>query len=507
MTVNNLVAGPAAQVAEHSSIGSLVAHVSVVDADSGNSGVTSCFIDDSRQFALEQIEGLAQYKLTSNAQLDREQTSEYRVTVTCRDFGEPSLSAAQVVIIDVTDVNDHAPVCEEPFAVEVQENGGIGAYVTQVRASDADVGVNANLSFHLVYSSVTDYVRVDDVSGVVTSSTVLDFEDPRLSEHMLTLEVQVRDAGEQSQATTCHIVISVTDANDNSPVFAQPHFRFNVAEHSAVGALVGRIEASDPDSDLFNSFTLTPTSNADSSKFALDDNGDLFLADDLDREIQASYRFGVIATDANDVTLRSSADVIVQLDDVNDNAPVINFPSGSNRTISISNRVPVGFEVVQVRATDADSTSVLRFSMRADDDDDSDVISEWFALHPSSGAVTTRADLSDVSFRSVRVMVTVTDGDNNVTTRVTITVDSAVSHAQTQPSTERKPTNSGSGNLTIIVALSVATVVIGAILVVAIVLLRRRQPKKPASHYIHTTYEPREKRDPVRHRLYRIKPH
>ena len=128
LTVNNLVAGPAAQVAEHSSIGSLVAHVSVVDADSGNSGVTSCFIDDSRQFALEQIEGLAQYKLTSNAQLDREQTSEYRVTVTCRDFGEPSLSAAQVVIIDVTDMNHHAPVCEEPFAVEVQENGGIGGY-------------------------------------------------------------------------------------------------------------------------------------------------------------------------------------------------------------------------------------------------------------------------------------------------------------------------------------------------------------------------------------------
>ena len=76
---------------ENSEIGTFVAHLSVVDADSGENGRFLCTVDD-RNFGLEQLYP-SELKVVTAAVLDREQKESYDLSISCRDFGLDPLSS------------------------------------------------------------------------------------------------------------------------------------------------------------------------------------------------------------------------------------------------------------------------------------------------------------------------------------------------------------------------------------------------------------------------------
>lgn len=83
--------------------------------------------------------------------LDRETTAEYKVVVTARDGGSPSLQATATVSVEVADVNDNAPLFAQPeYTVFVKENNPPGAHIFSVSAVDADAQENALVSYSLV---------------------------------------------------------------------------------------------------------------------------------------------------------------------------------------------------------------------------------------------------------------------------------------------------------------------------------------------------------------------
>lgn len=51
--------------------------------------------------------------ITTTAELDREQQSLYRITITAEDMGVPVRSRSANVIITINDVNDNSPVFVE----------------------------------------------------------------------------------------------------------------------------------------------------------------------------------------------------------------------------------------------------------------------------------------------------------------------------------------------------------------------------------------------------------
>jgi hypothetical protein len=79
------------QVRENSDVGTFVAHLSVVDADSGDNGRCLCAVDD-RHFSLEQLYP-TELKLITAAVLDRERRDTYDLTISCRDFGTIPLTS------------------------------------------------------------------------------------------------------------------------------------------------------------------------------------------------------------------------------------------------------------------------------------------------------------------------------------------------------------------------------------------------------------------------------
>ncbi|XP_027761216.1 protocadherin gamma-A10-like [Empidonax traillii] len=133
------------EISEDSPTGTVVALLHVQDRDSGANGEVRCSLDGDVPFHLENSQG-SHYRVVTARELDREQQSEYNVTVRASDSGWPALQSSRVLALRVLDVNDNAPVfSQERYSARLRENNAAGALVLVVRATDADWGGNARV--------------------------------------------------------------------------------------------------------------------------------------------------------------------------------------------------------------------------------------------------------------------------------------------------------------------------------------------------------------------------
>ena len=116
---------------ENATIGSFVAHVSVVDLDDGLNGRVNCTLSDSafalvRKFANE-------YQIVTRLVLDRERTDQYSVALKCQDGAVVARVTERTLRVIITDINDNAPVfSQQTYKGSLIENSYIGASIMQV---------------------------------------------------------------------------------------------------------------------------------------------------------------------------------------------------------------------------------------------------------------------------------------------------------------------------------------------------------------------------------------
>ncbi|KAM6056394.1 protocadherin gamma-A10-like isoform 6-T6 [Chlamydotis macqueenii] len=122
------------EISEDAPSGTVVALLHVQDRDSGANAEVRCNIVGSLPFRLEKsFEDY--YRVLTARELDREEVSEYNVTVRAADGGSPALWSSAVLWLRVLDVNDNAPVfAEASYSARLSENNAAGALVlTQVQ--------------------------------------------------------------------------------------------------------------------------------------------------------------------------------------------------------------------------------------------------------------------------------------------------------------------------------------------------------------------------------------
>ncbi|NWR40461.1 PCDGA protein, partial [Tachuris rubrigastra] len=205
------VSSALSEISEDAPTGTVVALLHVQDRDSGANGEVRCSLEAGVPFLLEKsFEDY--YRVVTARELDREQQSEYNVTVRAVDGGRPALQSSTVLALRVLDVNDNAPV-KSVYEARVAENLPPGSLVGKVQATDADVGSNGQISYS--FNNVPDRIRelfsVDIVSGEVRTEVPLDFEEK--SKYSFGLEA--RDGG--GLTDNCKVQIDITDENDNAP--------------------------------------------------------------------------------------------------------------------------------------------------------------------------------------------------------------------------------------------------------------------------------------------------
>ncbi|XP_052628070.1 protocadherin alpha-6-like isoform X4 [Harpia harpyja] len=262
------------------------------------------------------------------------------------------------VELEVTDINDNAPLF--PAA---RKNLSLAEFTTLPGsrfplegASDADVGANAQLSYTLSpsehFSLDRQKTEEDSESLFLVLRRPLDRET--MPEHRLVLTAS--DGGRPSLMGTMELVISVLDANDNAPQFNQSVYKVQLPENTERGSLVIRVNATDSDEGSNRNISyslqnLFPPNGRD--VFGIDRNsGEIRLRGDLDFEVIGLYRLQVDAADQGNPPLSGHCKVLVEVLDVNDNAPEVWVTSLS---VPVPEDAAVGTVVALLSVSDRDS--------------------------------------------------------------------------------------------------------------------------------------------------------
>ncbi|ESO93926.1 hypothetical protein LOTGIDRAFT_209451 [Lottia gigantea] len=183
------------KVSEYAQPGTTVAHVAVLDPDTGRNGIVRCLLQ-SKVFELQGLD-VDEYKIIVARGIDRETDSSFDVTLTCVDAGEPPLNRSVSFNVQVKDENDNNPLFSKSiYRGNITENNMIGDVVLKVSASDIDTGLNGKIKFSSP-EVIIDVKDANDNKPIIiapsglNNSVSLPYTTP---ENTLLVAVSARDA-------------------------------------------------------------------------------------------------------------------------------------------------------------------------------------------------------------------------------------------------------------------------------------------------------------------------
>lgn len=378
-------------------------NVQATDEDSGQNGNIRYSIDEDVPFEVDPISGI----ISVNGQLDRETVDEYRFNVIASDLGNPPLTDSIRIVVIIEDINDSPPVFDEDvYYGNVTENALINTVVFTLMASDADLGVFGVSTYSVSGSSVFNISRT---SGELMVAGNIDRE----TESMYSLQVFATD-GVQQVSTA--VMITVIDVNDNPPIFNATQYEIEIPENYATGVSILQVFATDRDIGenaevrygiLENQQLIHINSSTGQVSFSQNP--------DYEMSLQGHFEFRVTAMNSNDENLRAFVTLIIDLVDLNDNAPAFSEQSGP---IQVSENRPNGSTVVRAVAEDLDSGVNARIQYTLSDESQ-----EYFTIDSQTGIIDTRVSFDREINSSFILSVTATDlGEPPLSSNTTLTV-------------------------------------------------------------------------------------
>lgn len=133
----------------------------------------------------------------------------------------------------------------------MSESVSIGYSILKVQAYDADEGANSQIRYSigprdLSGGSTENFpITVNGDTGWIYTIKQLDREQNSKYQFV----VVASDSGEPPRSTSATVMLSVTDINDNDPVFDPKSYEVMVSEKDPPGHQVVRVTATDPDED------------------------------------------------------------------------------------------------------------------------------------------------------------------------------------------------------------------------------------------------------------------
>uniref|UniRef100_A0A8C7SIB2 Cadherin-20 n=1 Tax=Oncorhynchus mykiss TaxID=8022 RepID=A0A8C7SIB2_ONCMY len=344
--------------------------------------------------------------------LDREVKAQYLLKAQAwnRQTDRP-LEPESEFIVKIQDINDNEPRFQDgPYQATIPEMSTIGTEVIRLTATDADDPTYGN-SARVVYSILQGqpYFSVEPKTGEVRVS--LAGMDREVRE-IYSIIIQAKDMGGQlgGLAGTTVVNITLSDVNDNPPMFDQKLYQMSVLESAPVGSVVGRIRAKDRDIGI----------NAEMRYSIIDGDG----RDTFDISTDPTNLFGII-TIKKPLNFESKASYTLKIEGANthldhrflDKGPFshvtivhvsvedIDEPpefSSAAYYIEVSEEAEIGtvFKTVSARDPDASNNSI-RYSIEMTTD-----LGKYFYIDITSGALMTvlALDREELSWHNITVL-------------------------------------------------------------------------------------------------------
>ena len=294
-------------------------------------------------------------------------------------------SAATNVTLNVTDLDDTAPVVAAGQTFSYAENQAAGAQVGAVSATDAG-GVTAfRFSANNSTTSADGYFQIDatgkitlTAAGAAAGAATNDFET---APNQFTYGIQAGDAQGLWSAVT-NVTLKVTDVNEDSvafngatPVDGVPTYTYQYKEKSAEGATLGTVSATGAITSP--TFTIVGGNtdgwyqiNSSTGAISLTAAGVTSLANDFSR-LANTRTLQVQATSGT-----ATATVNVVLIETDATGPVISGPAGTN----LASEITVDENQIAVLTLGADE--IAEWTIVGGDDQ------LLFNIDPTTGAIT-----------------------------------------------------------------------------------------------------------------------
>ncbi|XP_037398901.1 protocadherin gamma-A11-like isoform X6 [Pygocentrus nattereri] len=346
---------------ENAQKGTTVVIVSANDNDKGANGeVTYSFPQNTGIEAIDIfIINSESGEIKLNGVLDYEKSKQYELNVEARDIG--GLTDTSKVLVEITDVNDNAPVISViSFSNPIPEDSAPETVIAMLNIKDIDSGkngqvkcsVNSDLPFRIKSSSSNFYSLVTD--------QFLDRE--KVSEYNIT--IRATDEGSPSFSTNKTLQLKISDVNDNAPMFQRQSYTAYVMENNTPGVSIFAVTASDKDSgnnariSYFLEDVLVNGVSASTYLSVHAESGEILAVRSFDYEQTKEFNIRVKAQDGGNPPLSSNVSVKIIIQDQNDNAPQVLYPVQTGGSV-VAEMVPrsadVGYLVSKVVAVDVDS--------------------------------------------------------------------------------------------------------------------------------------------------------
>ncbi|XP_045885762.1 protocadherin Fat 2 [Micropterus dolomieu] len=396
-------------VMENSPPSLFVLKVSASDPDVGANGQISYTLHgpDADKFHLDHRTG----ELFSLAVLDREKEVEYNLVAKATDGGGQSCQAD--ILLKIQDMNDNPPrFSSSHYEVTVFDNTTVRTPIAVIYAKDPDTGINSEVKYSLLAGD-SGYFSLDEFSGILRLERPLTSDSPPTFE----LKVKATDRGlPRHLYSVASVTVDVVSLDDYQPVFLNSEYTAQIPESLAVGSEVLSVSALTRDGGGPDPIVYRIVSGNEGGRFLLDSRtGLMTLIAPLDFEVSREHFLSVEGSRGKS-SLSDITTVIINVTDVNDNAPV--FGRGDFST-EILEDLPPGSLVMKVTATDQDGpiNNLVRYSIVSGDPQ------QQFSIHSRSGEITVRTALDREEIPHYSLTVQAADeGDPPLSSAVLITI-------------------------------------------------------------------------------------
>ncbi|XP_015050872.2 fat-like cadherin-related tumor suppressor homolog isoform X1 [Drosophila yakuba] len=334
-------------------LGETVAWIEAKDRDLGYNGKLVFAILDGDYDSVFRIDP-DRGELQIIGYLDRERQNEYVLNITVYDLGSPTKSTSKMLPITILDVNDNRPVIQKTLATfRLTESARIGTVVHCLHATDADSGINAQVTYALSVEC-SDFT-VNATTGCIRLNKPLDRE----KQDIYALHITAKDGGNPVLSSEALVYVLVDDVNDNAPVFGVQEYIFKVREDLPRGTVLAVIEAVDedigPNAEI--QFSLKEETQ-DKELFRIDKHtGAIRTQGYLDYENKQVHNLIVSAIDGGDPSLTSDMSIVIMIIDVNENRFAPEFDDFVYEG-KIKENKPKGTFVMNVTARDMDTVDL-----------------------------------------------------------------------------------------------------------------------------------------------------
>ncbi|XP_053097335.1 protocadherin alpha-8-like [Pangasianodon hypophthalmus] len=453
-----------AQVLENAVVGAVILKLNATDPDEGVNGeIIYTFKQGQKgiadKFALNSNTG----EIAVAGLLDYEEANAYEILVEARDRGQSPLASHCKVLVEVLDLNDHAPEIKLSSLLDnVKEDAKKGTVIAFITVQDKDGGKNGKVRCFVSQNSPFVLESTQGKYYSLVLNGALDREENAL----YNVSVTATDEGVPPLSSTAVLTVHISDVNDNAPRFPESSVNVYVEENSPAGALIASVSAQDIDFGENAQITYSLLGNSNmplSSAVSINSvTGEIYSMQSFNFEEMKTFQFQVQATDSGVPPLSSNVTVHVFILDENDNSPVFLPPysePGSVNTENIPYSAEAGYFVAKVRAVDADSGYNALLSYHISEAKGTNL----FRIGTSTGEIRTKRRMSDNDLKTHPLIITVSDnGEPSLSTTMSIEVVVVENMDRLQPSLRQVPVkeeNFSNLNLYLLIAIVSVSVI------------------------------------------------